>query len=141
LETSNSPTVLTVPEIEAMLRITTAQVTITKEVEGVNLDDLCRKLLQMHEEAANDPNIAARFPPRALTVKVQYSNNKVGAIKLVRMITGRGLKEAKDICDAASYDYRSERHEVIMPGIPREAFAAAQQEVQFIGGVWIFEHN
>jgi ribosomal protein L7/L12 len=140
LETSN-PTVLTVPEIEAMLRITTAQVTITKEVEGVNLDDLCRKLLQMHEEAANDPNITARFPPRKIIVKVQYSNNKVGAIKLVRMLTGQGLKESKDLCDAASYDFATGRHSLYIHGIERDQFPAIQREAQSVQGVWVSEHS
>lgn len=140
METSNSPTVLTVPEIEAMLRITTAQVTITKEVEGVNLDDLCRKLLQMHEEAANDPNIAARFPPRTIDVKVQFSNNKIGAIKIVRMLTGQGLKESKDLCDYAARDFGG-RSSVVLRGIRPEAFTAVQRETPFMGDVSVSEHN
>lgn len=42
--------------------------------------------------------VSIRFKPEQFST--HYNSNKIAAIKELRVITGFGLKEAKDICDA-----------------------------------------
>ena len=53
-------------------------------------------------------------------------SNKIGVIKVVREITGLGLKEAKDIVDAAP--------KVIKEGVPKADAEAWKKKIEEAGG-------
>ena len=55
-------------------------------------------------------------------VKVADTTKKIAVIKVVREITGLGLKEAKDVVDKAP--------QVVKPGVPREEAEAMKAKLE-----------
>ncbi len=57
-----------------------------------------------------------------ILTKVADSTKKISVIKVVREITGLGLKEAKDVVDKAP--------QVVKPGVPREEAEAMKAKLE-----------
>ncbi len=55
-------------------------------------------------------------------IKVADSTKKISVIKIVREITGLGLKEAKDVVDKAP--------QVVKPGVPRDEAEAMKAKLE-----------
>jgi large subunit ribosomal protein L7/L12 len=57
-----------------------------------------------------------------ILIKVADTTKKIAVIKIVREITGLGLKEAKDVVDKAP--------QVVKPGVPREEAEAMKAKLE-----------
>ena len=79
---------------------------ITKEdfinsLKEMNLLEIKELVDAMKEEFGVDPSAVAVAAPSTVTVSIAEAGpGKVGVIKVVKEITGLGLKESKDIVDA-----------------------------------------
>ncbi len=77
--------------------------------------------------AAAGAGAAAADEKSEFTVELaDTGSNKIGVIKVVREITGLGLKEAKDIVDAAP--------KVIKEGVPKADAEAWKKKIEEAGG-------
>jgi len=77
--------------------------------------------------AAAGAGAAAAEEKSEFTVELtDTGSNKIGVIKVVREITGLGLKEAKDIVDAAP--------KVIKEGVPKADAEAWKKKIEEAGG-------
>lgn len=57
-----------------------------------------------------------------ILTKVADTTKKIAVIKVVRELTGLGLKEAKDVVDKAP--------QVVKPGVPRDEAAAMKEKLE-----------
>ena len=68
------------------------------------------------------PEAEAKATLDVILIKVADSTKKISVIKVVREITGLGLKEAKDVVDKAP--------QVVKPGVPREEAEAMKAKLE-----------
>ena len=77
---------------------------------------------------------AAAAPTEAAPVKTEFdvsleafaADKKIGVIKVIRQITGLGLKEAKDLVEGAPKDVKT--------GIPKEEAEKLKKDIEEAGG-------
>jgi large subunit ribosomal protein L7/L12 len=80
------------------------------------------------------PAAAAAAPAEAAVAKTEFdvsleayaADKKIGVIKVIRQITGLGLKEAKDLVEGAPKDVKT--------GIPKEEAEKIKKELEEAGG-------
>jgi large subunit ribosomal protein L7/L12 len=97
-----------------------------KEVHGIEAAAGGAVMVAAAPGAAGAAGGAAKAEEKAtldvILAKVADQTKKIAVIKVVREITGLGLKEAKDVVDKAP--------QVVKPGVPREEAEAMKTKLE-----------
>jgi large subunit ribosomal protein L7/L12 len=94
-----------------------------KEVHGIEVAAGGAVMMAAAPAAGGAPAAAeAKATLDVILTKVADTTKKIAVIKVVREITGLGLKEAKDVVDKAP--------QVVKPGVPREEAEAMKAKLE-----------
>lgn len=94
-----------------------------KEVHGIEAAAGGAVMMAAAPAAGGAPAAAeAKATLDVILTKVADTTKKIAVIKVVREITGLGLKEAKDVVDKAP--------QVVKPGVPREEAEAMKAKLE-----------
>ncbi|HEY3319599.1 MAG TPA: 50S ribosomal protein L7/L12 [Planctomycetota bacterium] len=93
-----------------------------KEVHGIEAAAGGAVMMAGPAAAAAPKEAEAKATLDVILTKVADQTKKIAVIKIVREITGLGLKEAKDVVDKAP--------QVVKPGVPREEAEAMKTKLE-----------
>lgn len=93
-----------------------------KEVHGIEPAAGAAAVAAAPAAAAGAAKAEEKSTMDVVLIKVADSTKKISVIKIVREITGLGLKEAKDVVDKAP--------QVVKPGVPRDEAEAMKAKLE-----------